>query len=136
AVTTSSPVNAQEPAPNTVSHSQIPINQSTPSPKETPKPEEREPEKQKHPFYKVALHIAGWGEYTELGKLTKNYYLSASQNGQHIFNLSLRDLMLAGYSVVVRSSCMIEIKYNSYHDFLTCDSPTVEVFDESNELTE
>ncbi|TMP53176.1 zonular occludens toxin domain-containing protein [Pseudoalteromonas sp. S1612] len=136
AVTTSSPVNAQEPAPNTVSHSQIPINKSAPAPKDVPKPEEREPEKQKHPFYKVALHIAGWGEYTELGKLTKNYYLSASQNGQHIFNLSLRDLMLAGYSVVVRSSCMIEIKYNSYHDFLTCDSPTVEVFDESNELTE
>ena len=96
----------------------------------------QEAEEKKHPFYKVGLHIAGWGEYTELGKLTKNYYFSASQNGQHIFDLSLRDLVLAGYSVVVRSSCVIEISYKKYHDFLTCDSPKVGVFDEAPEIIE
>lgn len=94
---------------------------------------EKEAEEKKHPFHKVALHIAGWAEYTELGKLTKNYYFSATQNGQHIFELSLRDLTLAGYSVIVRSSCSIEISYKKYHDFLTCDSPRIGVFDEAPE---
>ena len=124
-------VNSQVPSGN-LSHGQ----KSNSAPSKPKEPDEVEPKKDKHPFYKVALHIAGWGEYTELGKLTKNYYLSASQNGQHIFNLSLRDLILAGYKVVVRSSCMIEIQYDSYHDFLTCDSPTVEVFNDNQEITE
>lgn len=114
-----------------------PVNQQvqTDKPVKTKNPEPQEPTfKQKpHPFYKVALHIAGWGEYTELGKITKNYYLTASQNGQAMFNLSLRDLVLAGYSVSVLSSCVIEIQYNSYHDFLTCDAPTVEIFSEDDQ---
>ena len=98
---------------------------------------EQEAEEKRHPFYKVGLHIAGWAEYTELGKITKNYYISASQNGQHVFDISLRDLILAGYTVAVRSSCVIEIKYRKYHDFITCDSPKVGVFDEApDELTE
>jgi zona occludens toxin len=98
---------------------------------------EEEAEQKKHPFYKVGLHIVGWGEYMELNRLTKNYYLSASQNGQHIFDLSLRDLVLAGYSVVVRSSCVIEVTYRKYHDFLTCDAPKVGAFDQApQEFTE
>lgn len=98
---------------------------------------EEEAEQKKHPFHKVGLHIVGWGEYMELNRLTKNYYLSASQNGQHIFDLSLRDLVLAGYSVVVRSSCVIEITYRKYHDFLTCDAPKVGAFDQApQEFTE
>ena len=99
-----------------------------------PDPIKEEPKSvdETHPFYKVGLHIAGWAEYTELGKLTKNYYLSASQNGQHVFDLSLRDLALSGYSVVVRSGCMIEISYKKFHDFITCDAPTVEVFQEEH----
>lgn len=92
---------------------------------------EKEAEQKKHPFHKVGLHIVGWGEYTELGRLTKNYYLSASQNGQHIFELSLRDLVLAGYDVAVRSGCVIEISYKKFHDFITCDAPKVGVFDEA-----
>lgn len=98
---------------------------------------QEEAEQKKHPFHKVGLHIVGWGEYMELNRLTKNYYLSASQNGQHIFDLSLRDLVLAGYSVVVRSSCVIEITYRKYHDFLTCDAPKVGAFDQApQEFTE
>lgn len=98
---------------------------------------EEEAEQKKHPFHKVGLHIVGWGEYMELNRLTKNYYFSASQNGQHIFDLSLRDLVLAGYSVVVRSSCVIEITYRKYHDFLTCDAPKVGAFDQApQEFTE
>ena len=104
--------------------------------KEPPQDPDDEPEEEKHPFYKVGLHIVGWGEYTELGKLTKNYYLSASQNGQHVFDLSLRDLLLAGYAVSVRSGCVIEIKYKKFHDFLTCDSPAVKVFDDDSDLSD
>ena len=95
--------------------------------------------KKNHPFSKVALHISGWAEYTDRKKIVKNYYLAASQNGQYIFDLSLRDLILAGYTVIVKSSCVIEIAYNSYHDFITCDSPKVGVFDEApgrDEITE
>ena len=100
--------------------------------KPNPIKEESKSVDETHPFYKVALHIAGWAEYTDRGKILKNYYLSASQNGQHIFDLSLRDLALSGYSVIVRSGCMIEISYKKFHDFITCDAPTVEVFQEED----
>lgn len=83
------------------------------------------PRKPKHPFYKVDLHISGWADYTELGKRKKEYHFSASQNGQYIFELNLRDLILAGYDVFVRSPCMIEIVFDDYMDYLTCDSPKV-----------
>ncbi|MDN3393301.1 zonular occludens toxin domain-containing protein [Pseudoalteromonas sp. APC 3691] len=128
----------QNKVPVNVSQSELPVVQVSSLSKEKPKPKdsESESEKQSHPFYKVALHIAGWAEYTDRGKILKNYYLSASQNGQHIFDISLRDLALSGYSVIVRSGCMIEISYKSYHDFITCDAPTVEVFQEDNDLSE
>lgn len=105
-------------------------------PVKSPEPEPKK-DKQKHPFYKVSLHISGWAEYMNRGILVKNYYLSASQNGQFQFEISLRDLILAGYTVIVRSGCSIEVSYDAYHDFITCDSPKVGVFDEPPpELTE
>lgn len=119
--------------PKEVLLSSAPVEENKPTETKEPKAEEPEVKKKEHPFYKVALHISGWAEYTNRGKIVKNYYLSASQNGQQVFELSLRDLMLAGYNVVVRSGCMIEISYNSYHDFITCDSPQVGVFDEAPE---
>lgn len=128
----------QNKPPTNISHSQIAAGKEPSLTKEKPKSKDSEPEaeKQTHPFYKVGLHIAGWAEYTDRGKILKNYYLSASQNGQHIFDLSLRDLALSGYSVIVRSGCMIEISYKSYHDFITCDAPTVEIFQEDDDLSE
>lgn len=98
---------------------------------------ELEKESKRHPFYKVGLHITGWAEYMNRGVITKNYYIAASQNGQHQFEISLRDLVLAGYTVIVKSGCSIEISYKDYHDFITCDSPRVGAFDEApTELTE
>jgi len=112
----------------------------TPSESNTSKNEANTPSTdntKKHPFYKVDLHISGWATYTERGKITKNYYFSASQNGQHIFEISLRDLILSGYTVLVRSGCMVEIKFSGYHDYITCDMPSMEVFeDEDTELVE
>lgn len=124
------------PKPTTVTHSEITQSTNRPvaKPKEPVKDEELKTTN--HPFYKVGLHISGWAEYTDRRKIVKNYYLSASQNGQHIFDLSLRDLMLAGYTVIVRSGCMIEISYKNFHDFITCDSPKVGVFDDSTDEIE
>lgn len=95
--------------------------------------QELESESKRHPFYKVGLHITGWAEYMNRGKIIKNYYIAASQNGQHQFEISLRDLVLAGYTVIVKSGCSIEISYRDYHDFITCDSPRVGAFDEAPE---
>ncbi|PAJ71878.1 hypothetical protein CJF42_24285 [Pseudoalteromonas sp. NBT06-2] len=86
--------------------------------------------KSEHPYYKVQLHITGWARYTERYskkhyKLKKDYHIAASQNGQHVFKLGLEDLYLAGYKVSVKSGCMIELWYDDYHDFLTCDSPRI-----------
>lgn len=79
----------------------------------------------KHPFYKVQLHISGWAEYTDVNTVRKEYHLSASQNGQYMFDLGMKDLFLAGYEVVVHSECMIHISYRNYSDFLTCDNPRI-----------
>ena len=98
---------------------------STQAKQSSSEPEEIDPKKAMHPFHKVQLHIGGWAEYSIRGQLKRDYHLAASQNGQYIFDLSIRDLYLAGYTVVVRSKCMIEISFEHYHDYLTCDSPKV-----------
>ena len=67
-------------------------------------------------------------EYYDRRRIKKNNYIGASQNGQLIFEMTLRDLFLAGYDFTVRSGCMIEIAWKShYHDFITCDSPKIEM---------
>lgn len=99
----------------------VSIGQSQP-----PKPKEPEkPKKPKHPYYKIQLHIAGWMNITEAGKRTKLYHISASQNGQHMYTMNHIDLALAGYSLSVKAQCLIEISYQDYTDFLTCDAPRV-----------
>jgi hypothetical protein len=82
----------------------------------------KELSKQYHPFYKVSLHVAGHSSSTQYNL---KYYISASSNGQELFNLTMKDLMLAGYTVQVFGECIIEIKYHKYRDFLVCDVPTV-----------
>lgn len=80
--------------------------------------------KKYHPYYKVNLSISGYAEYTDLGRRTKTHWLSANQNGQHVFTLKTSDLMLAGYEVRVLTECSIQISYYDFKDFLTCDAPT------------
>ncbi len=117
----------------TISATQVPTSVSSNNTQSTPEPvKAKKPKKPEHPFYKVALHISGWAEYMDRGKIVKNYYFSASQNGQHIFELSYRDLALAGYKIIVRAPCMIEIEFEAFHDYITCDSPTVEIFQEDD----
>ncbi|TMN33717.1 zonular occludens toxin domain-containing protein [Pseudoalteromonas sp. S2755] len=98
-----------------------------------PVTEEPEPKTAEHPFHKVQLHINGMSEYTNRNHRIKTYYIGASQNGQPIFEMKLQDLYLAGYDVIVRSECMIEISYKGrYHDFITCDAPQIQMMPEQS----
>lgn len=78
--------------------------------------------KEHHPFHKVGLSISGFAEDLEY----KIFYFSAQQNGQHVFTLSTKDLLLAGYSIQVLSDCAIFIEYYSYREYLTCNRQTID----------
>ena len=78
-----------------------------------------EQSKSYHPFYKVDLAVSGYASDLDF----KIIYFSARQNGQHIFTIDNRDLALAGYTVNVLNSCVVQISYFDYSDFLTCNSP-------------
>jgi zona occludens toxin len=80
-----------------------------------------------HPFYKVSLHIDGIAEYTLKRYLVKEVYFMASQNGQPVFGLSSKDLLLAGYSVAIYGDCLVILSYENYEDWITCDSPRQEM---------
>lgn len=90
-----------------------------------------------HPFYKVSLHIDSVAEFTLKQYLIKEVYFVAAQNGQAMFTISSRDLRLAGYDVSVYGDCAVLITYGDYEDWLTCDSPKVELMaDNSTPSTE
>lgn len=79
--------------------------------------------KERHPFYKVGLSISGFAEDLNF----KIFYFSAQQNGQHIFTLSSKDLLLAGYDVQVISECLVIVEFHKYREYLTCNRQTVGV---------
>lgn len=75
-----------------------------------------------HPFYKIGFHIGGRYTINDLN----GFLIIASQNGQDIFNMRLRDFYMAGYDLTVLGDCLIELSYkDSYHDFVTCDAPRI-----------
>ncbi|TMP30182.1 hypothetical protein CWB99_03020 [Pseudoalteromonas rubra] len=88
----------------------------------------------KHPYYRVDLHISGFAEYTdEYARIVRTYHISASQNGQHMFQMDLRDLALAGYRTIVHNRCSIQIQFgDSYADWITCDAPKIEMMPQDN----
>jgi zona occludens toxin len=77
-----------------------------------------------HPFYKMELSISGSAQYTDNGFQVKVVYLSASQNGQHVFTMTQVDLLKAGYEVQILSDCAVGITYYEYTDYLTCNAPS------------
>ena len=79
--------------------------------------------KKYHPFHKVGLSISGFSEDLNY----KLYYFSAQQNGQHVFTISSKDLLLAGYDVKVYGECAIRIRYYQFEDYLTCNKQTIGV---------
>lgn len=80
-----------------------------------------------HPFYKVQLHVSGWSSTGTASKPVNKVYFEASRNGQKMFDLELKDLVLAGYQVNVIGECLVYVAFEKYRDYLTCDVPTVGV---------
>jgi len=75
-----------------------------------------------HPFYKLNFHLSGSYSSDDLSTVI----FAASQNGQKIGYLYLKDFALAGYDVKVLGNCLAELSYqDTFHDFVVCDSPTV-----------
>lgn len=76
-----------------------------------------------HPFNKVQLHIDGvyWDDNND----ARQVFFSASGNGQRLFSLSMKELMLAGYQVNILGDCIVEIVYYDFQNFIVCDVPTV-----------
>lgn len=76
-----------------------------------------------HPFHQVQLHIGG--SYNDSSTNETKLYLLASTNGQKVFDLEIKDLFLAGYSVRVLGDCLAEIEYFNHRQFITCNLPSV-----------
>jgi zona occludens toxin len=79
--------------------------------------------KKYHPFHKISLSISGHAEYMDVNRQVTTHYFSATQNGQHVFTIKTRDLLLAGYDVKVFSECSIRIQFYDFVDYLTCNAP-------------
>lgn len=76
-----------------------------------------------HPYSKMNLAVSGYSEYTDNGFRIKVIYFSASQNGQHIFTITNKDLMMSGYQVNALGDCAVSITYYDYSEYLTCNAP-------------
>lgn len=85
-----------------------------------PEPPEK-PEKINHPFAGLGLHISAYLHSEATNKTM--YSISASQNGQRVFRMSDAELVKAGYTVKPVTPCLIEVRYEKYQDYLTCDAP-------------
>lgn len=81
--------------------------------------------KQYHPYHKVQIHIEG--SFHDYGTGESKIFFSASRNGQRLFSLGLKELVLAGYDVQVLTECAVKLKFYDYQDFVTCDTPTLGV---------
>jgi zona occludens toxin len=76
-----------------------------------------------HPFHKINLHVDG--VYWDSEQDVRNVYFIASNNGQRMFDLTLKELMLSGYTVNVLADCVVELVYYDFKSFILCDLPTV-----------
>jgi zona occludens toxin len=95
----------------------------------TPK-EVKEPPPPDHPFIGLGLHIRGsvvsFVPLDHPGQLPeKSFYLiSASQNGQAVFDMSNQDMLAAGYTFESLTPCLANISYGKFQKFITCNSPS------------
>jgi zona occludens toxin len=87
--------------------------------------------KERHPFHKVGLSISGFAHVIVSGSLVdfgvNLIYFSAQQNGQHVFTISSKDLLLAGYDVQVLSECMVILEFHKYMEYITCNRQSIGV---------
>jgi zona occludens toxin len=85
--------------------------------------EKRNNSEKYHPFRKVQLHVDGI--YWDDEQSVRNVYFSASTNGQKMFDVTLKELILSGYTVNVLGDCIVELLYFDYQEFIMCDVPKV-----------
>lgn len=72
-----------------------------------------------HPFERNHLSIVA-----RLKSATNDVYrFSASENGQHAFYISSKELEQAGYAVVPLNDCSVKLIYQAVEMFLTCNMP-------------
>lgn len=88
-----------------------------------------------HPFKRVQLAITGNAQYTLKNRLVNDVYFSASRNGQHMFELNLKDLYMAGYTVQVLGDCLVRIEYGNFSDHIVCDIPVKSLNQELRDMT-
>lgn len=87
-----------------------------------------------HPYHKIDLHISGHSEYGEFGNPSMFIGFAASRNGQVMFSVSSKDLILAGYDVYLLNPCLVHLKFESYDDYITCDTPKTHVLSNGEKL--
>jgi len=124
-------------SPSVNSNTPINTSESLSVPKPKPKPTIKTPadleeekhqriiamSKERHPFHKVGLSISGFAEDLNY----KIFYFSAQQNGQHIFTLTSKDLLLAGYDLQILGECMVVLEFHKYSEYITCNRQTIGV---------
>lgn len=78
--------------------------------------------KRDHPFSRFEIIIKGRFYMND----HEDFFLLATQNGQPVFSMTMRDLYMAGYSIVVLGDCAIEVSYKDFYtNFLNCGSSNV-----------
>jgi zona occludens toxin len=78
----------------------------------------------KHPFWGLGLHVRGSISSDVESVKRKIYLISASQNGQHVFDMNDHELTEAGYVFLGITSCLVSITFGEYQEYLTCNSPS------------
>jgi zona occludens toxin len=92
--------------------------------------EEIKPKVPDHPFIGLGLHIRGsvvsFVPLDHPGQLpSKSFYLiSASQNGQAVFEMTNQDMLAAGYTFKSLTPCLADISFGKFQKFITCNSPS------------
>lgn len=75
-----------------------------------------------HPFKRFDINIKGRFYMND----HEDFLFQASQNGQPIFNMTMKDIYMAGYTVQVLGDCMIKLTFDAvYEDYISCSHPTV-----------
>lgn len=121
------PVRHDKPSQSTASASTDASSSASPAPGVNTQPATKQAQvsqaqqpPESRPFDTVDLFISGSAEYTDRGRLVKQVYFEAYQNNALVADLTLSDLILAGYTVSVISDCFVRIKYGSYSSGVMC----------------
>jgi zona occludens toxin len=118
---------AVKPSPPAKSSAPVPLPSPSPAPPPAPVapelPPPVKPAKVDDPFSGHGLHIGGYLSVNGRAR----YQVLVSQNGQVVARIDDRDLVQAGYQVVQRGRCTLELIFESTRRWAVCDSPHVSI---------